>query len=170
LPARRFRCIVLGMTDIPPASKALTDLNIPHRVFRHPGPVHSLEQAAQERGQTPEQVIRSILFRLGKGNFVMVLVAGPAQISWPALRTYLGTNRVSMASEAEVLSATGARIGAVGPFGLPAPLRILADESVFVPEEVSIGSGERGVTIILKTRDLRKTMGNIKITKLTVED
>jgi prolyl-tRNA editing enzyme YbaK/EbsC (Cys-tRNA(Pro) deacylase) len=127
--------------------------------------VHSLEQAAQERGQTPEQVIRSILFRLGAGDFVMVLVAGPNQISWPALRGYLGTNRVSMASEAEVLAATGARIGAVGPFGLPEPVRVIADESVFIPDEVSIGSGERGVTIIIKTEDLRKALGPIEISK-----
>jgi Cys-tRNA(Pro)/Cys-tRNA(Cys) deacylase len=157
----------MDMTDMPPVSKALTDLNIPHRVFRHPGSIHSLEQAAQERGQSPEQVIRSILFRLSEGNFVMVLVAGPAQISWPALRSYLGTNRVSMASEAEVLSATGYRIGAVSPFGLPTPLRILADESVFVPDEISIGSGERSVTIILKTKDLRRALSTIEPGKFT---
>jgi prolyl-tRNA editing enzyme YbaK/EbsC (Cys-tRNA(Pro) deacylase) len=155
------------MTDIPPASKALTDLGVPHRVFRHPGPVHSLEQAAQERGQTPEQVIRSILFRLGEGNYVLVLVAGPAQISWPALRSFLGTNRISMASEAEVLSATQARIGSVGPFGLPEPVRTIADESVFVPDEVSIGSGERGVAIIIKREDLRRALPGVEIGKLT---
>jgi len=37
------------MTDLPPVARALEQLNIPYRLFRHPGPVHSLEQAALDR-------------------------------------------------------------------------------------------------------------------------
>jgi prolyl-tRNA editing enzyme YbaK/EbsC (Cys-tRNA(Pro) deacylase) len=126
-----------------------------------------LEQAARERGQLPEQVIRSILFRLGAEEFVMALVAGPAQVSWPALRGYLGQSRVSMATEDEVLYVTGYRPGAVSPFGLPAPLRILADANVFAPEEISIGSGERGATVILTSADLRRGLGKYEEVQLT---
>ncbi len=155
------------MLEPPPVSKALSALGLPHSVFRHSGPVSSLEQAARERGQLPEQVIRSIVFRLGAGDFVMALMAGPAQISWSVLRSYLGQSRVSMATEAEVLAVTGYRPGAVSPFGLPAPLRILADESVFAPKEISIGSGERGVAVILKSADLRKGLGKYEEVRLT---
>ena len=95
----------------------------------------------------------------------MVLIAGPAQISWPRLRAYLGQSRLTMASEAEVLEVTGYRVGAVSPFGLPEPIRILADENVFVPEELSIGSGVRGTAIILKSNDLRSTLNDIEIDK-----
>ncbi|MCB0161262.1 MAG: YbaK/EbsC family protein, partial [Caldilineaceae bacterium] len=77
----------------PPVAAALTTAGVSHRVFVHPGPVHSLEQAAQERGQQPEQIVRSILFRIAEGDYVMALVAGPAQISWKALRRYLGQSR-----------------------------------------------------------------------------
>ena len=143
-------------------TRALDALGVPYRTFTHPGPVHSLEQAAAERGQRPEQVIRSILFRLGDGDYVMVLVAGPGQLSWPALRKYLGVSRMSMASEEEVLAATGAPRGAVSPFGLPLPVRILADESIFTEEEVSIGSGLRGTTIILAQADLQRLLGEVE--------
>jgi prolyl-tRNA editing enzyme YbaK/EbsC (Cys-tRNA(Pro) deacylase) len=125
--------------------------------------VSSLEQAAGERGESPGQVIRSILFRVGEGNFVMVLMAGPSQISWPALRNHLGQSRLTMASEAEVLEATGYRTGAVSPLGLPRPMRILADESVFIPEEISIGSGERGTAVILRSADLKRALGEVEI-------
>ena len=151
------------MTELPSVSLALAALGLPHRVFRHPGPVSSLEQAARERGQSPEQVIRSIVFRIGAGEFVMVLIAGPAQVSWPALRSYLGQSRLTMATEEEVLAVTGYRPGAISPFGLPAPLRILADENVFTPLEISIGSGERGTAIIMKSADLRTGLGNIEV-------
>ncbi len=151
------------MSHLPPVSVALTALDIPHRVFRHPGPVHSLEQAAAERGQQPEQVVRSILFRLGEGNYRMVLVAGPAQISWPTLRRHLGVSRVTMATPDEVLAVTGYPIGAVSPFGIAQPLPILVDENVFAPAEVSIGSGERGVTVILAAEALRQALGDVEI-------
>jgi len=147
----------------PPVSQVLTSLDIPHRVFRHIVQVTSLEQAASERGQVPGQVVRSILFRLGEGKFVMVLAAGPGQISWSALRDYLRQSRLSLATEAEVLAVTGYRIGSVSPLGLPAPLRILADESIFQAEEISLGSGERDVGIIMRSADLRRALGEIEI-------
>ena len=151
------------MNNVPPVARALAELNIPHRVFRHPGPVASLEQAAEERGQRPEQVIRSLVFRVAADEYVMVLAAGPEQISWRNLRRYLGQSRLTTATEEEVRQVTGYERGAVGPFGLPAPMRILADEQVFVPDEVSIGSGIRGTTVILKTADLRRALGNVEI-------
>ncbi len=146
------------MDDLPPVARALNAMRIPFLLFRHPGPVHSLEQAARERGQSPDQVVRSLVFRLTKGEFVMVLVAGERQVSWPTLRRFVGQSRVSMASEAEVLAATGYERGAVSPFGLPRPMRVLIDESVLAQSEISIGSGVRGTTVILRSEDLLQAL------------
>jgi len=153
----------------PPVSLALTALHIPHRVFVHPGSVHSLEQAAAERGQTPAQVVRSLLFRLEEGRYVMVLAAGPAQISWAALRAHLGVSRLSMAQRDEVVNVTGYPIGAVGPFGMPAPVPVLVDSSVAEQSEVSIGSGLRGTTVILSTADLLAGLGDAEVVSLRKE-
>lgn len=152
------------MPDSTPVTRALVALNIPHRLFRHAGPVHSLEQAARERSQSPDQVVRSIVFRVGQGEYVMVLVAGARQVSWPALRRYLGQSRLTMASEAEVLVATGYERGAVSPLGLPAPMRVLLDESVLAAprEEISLGSGVRGVAVLMRVEDLRRALGNVE--------
>jgi Cys-tRNA(Pro) deacylase len=150
----------------PPVSLALDKLKIPHRVFTHPGPVNSLEQAARERGQRPEQVVRSILFRTGEDEYLMALVTGPDQISWKALRTYLNQSRLTMANEAEVLAVTGYPIGAVSPFGTKRTMRILIDPGVFVEDEISIGSGVRGTTVILKSADLRRAMGASEVVPL----
>jgi Cys-tRNA(Pro) deacylase len=154
------------MSEIPPVSLVLEKLNIPHRIFTHPGPVDSLEQAARERGQLPEQVVRSILFRIGEDEYLMALVAGSGQISWKALRSYLGQSRLTMAREAEVLEVTGYPIGAVSPFGTMRTMRVLVDPGVFVKDEISIGSGIRGTTVILKSADLRRAMGEIEIVPL----
>ena len=146
-----------------PVSKILSQMNIRHRLFRHPGPIHSLEQAARERGQKPEQVIRSILFRLSVDDFVMVLVAGGRQIDWRSLRRYLNQTRLTTASKEDVLRVTGYQLGAVSPFGLPTPMRILVDKSVLIPKEISIGSGERGATVIMRTRDFKRALGKVEV-------
>lgn len=148
-------------TSPPPVALALDALHVSYRLFRHAGPVRSLEQAAAERGQQPEQIIRSLLFRLAADSFVMALMAGPQQVDWKRLRRYLGETRLTTASEDEVLRVTGYARGAVAPFGLPQPVRILADPSIFEPEEVSIGSGVRGTTVILKTADLRRALNSV---------
>jgi Cys-tRNA(Pro)/Cys-tRNA(Cys) deacylase len=156
------------MTDLPPAARTLDPLGIPYRLFRHSQLPESLEEAARQRGQVPEQVVRSILFRVTEETFIMGLMAGPGQISWKRLRTALGVSRISMASEAEVLKVTGYVRGAVTPLGLPSPMRILADESVFIHEEISLGSGIRGVAIILKPTDLQSALNGLEIGKFAL--
>jgi len=146
-----------------PATRTLDRLSISYRIFEHPNPPESFEQAARERGQAPGQIIRSILFRYGKEIFFLTLMAGPGQISWRKLRAHLGVSRISMASEDEVQSVTGYVVGTVSPLGLSHPIRILADKSIFTPQEISLGSGVRGVAIIMKSADLQRALGKIEV-------
>jgi Cys-tRNA(Pro) deacylase len=153
---------------MPPVALALERIHIPHRLFTHPGAVHSLEQAAQERGQRPEQVVRSILFRLGKDGhdqerYALALIAGSEQVSWKALRQHFARSRLTMARPEEVQAVTGYEIGAVSPFGLPEPLPVLLDRAILAQDEVSIGSGVRGTTVILQVTDLVKGLGDAVI-------
>src|SRR3990170_2507504 len=115
------------MNENPPASIALDQLGIPHRIFRHNTPVDSFEQAASDRNQRPEQVIRSILFQVKPEEFVMVLMAGREQVNWRNLRKLVGRSRVRMATEDEVLEVTGYRVGTVSPFGMRKPVKVLMD-------------------------------------------
>ncbi len=151
---------------ITPVTIALNGLGINYRIFVHPGPVKSLEQAARERGQKPEQIIRSLLFRLAKESFIMALMAGPQQVDWKTLRRYVGEKRLTTANEEEVLRVTGYPRGAVSPFGLPQPLPILADPAIFEPQEISIGSGVRGTTVILSSFDLRRALPPFELVNL----
>ena len=155
----------MSNTDIisTPVTRYLDERGIPYRFFRHPGKVESIEQAAAERGQRPEQIIRSILFRLSGGGFVMVLAAGYNQVAWPALRKHLGTSRISMASEADVLEITGYPVGAVSPFGTLQPLRLLMDRGILAEEEISVGSGVRSTTVIMQCEDFVRALGEVEI-------
>ena len=150
----------------PPASIILDQLNIPYRVFHHEKPLLSFEQAAAERNQRPEQIVRSILFQIRPEEFVLILVAGREQVDWRKLRQLVGRSRVRMATEDEVLAVTGYRVGTVSPFGLKNPVRVLIDESVLREEEVSTGSGVRNMAIILNSGDLRVALKDAEIVAL----
>ncbi len=148
------------------ATRYLTAHHIPHRVFVHQNTVHSLQQAAEERAQQPAQIIRSLLFRLSDGVFVMVLASGPEQIPWKRLRTLLQTSRVTMATDEEVLQITGCRPGTVTPFGLPAALKILIDRRIVQHEEISLGACRSNTAIILKTSDLLQALNGYTLVDL----
>jgi len=146
-----------------PVTRYLDESGIPYRFFRHSGTIRTLEQAAEERGQRPQQIIRSIVFRLSRGGFVMVLVTGHKQVAWPALRRHLGTSRISMATEAEVLRVTGYPLGAVSPFATITPLRILMDRDILAEQEISIGSGVRHTTVIMQREDFLHALGEVEL-------
>ncbi len=155
------------MNEKPPASIALEKLNISHQVFQHTTPVTSFEQAAADRNQRPGQIVRSILFQIRPGEYLMVLVAGPNQIDWKKLRQLVKRSRIRMATEEEVFEVTGYRVGTVSPFGLKNQVKVLIDASVLKEEEISIGSGVRNVAIIMKSTDLRRALGDGEIVSLT---
>ena len=149
-----------------PVTRALDELGLPYRLFMHERPPRSVEAAAAERNQKPEQVVRSLLFRLSEGEFIMVLVAGPDQVDWALLRHYVGQSRLTTASREEVLEATGYPLGAVAPLGLPQPLRIIVDRSLLSQEEISLGSGVRGLAVIMQARDLLQAIEPVEFADL----
>ena len=67
-----------------------------------------------------------------------------------------------MADEMDLLAVTGYPLGAVSPFGLLIPTRILIDHSVLAEQEVSIGSGQRYLTVILRTADLLRALRSVE--------
>jgi len=158
------------MSENPPASVALKKLNIPHRVFLHEKLVTSFEQAASDRNQRPEQIVRSILFQVRSGEFVMVLMAGRDQIDWKKLRQLVKRSRVRMATDEEVLQVTGYRVGTVSPFGLKNQVRMMMDASVLKEDEISIGSGGRNVALIMKGEDVQRALKDAEVVSLAEED
>ncbi len=137
-----------------PVTRMLTELGVPHTLHIHKNPLRSLEQAASERGLEPDQIVRSLLFRLEGQRYVLVLVAGPGKVSWPKLRSALGVRRLTTAKEREVEAVTGFEPGAVSPIGLKSTLHIIADRGMLEQETISIGAGIRNAGVILLRDDL----------------
>lgn len=133
-----------------PATRALRASGIDHLVTAH-GPVRSLEDAAAARGLEPWQILKTLVVRRAEGDFLLVLVPGDRQISWPKLRELLGVSRLSMPDKEVARDVTGYERGTITPFGaLPSPAGtpwpVIADALIVSREgPVSIGAGEHGL-------------------------
>ena len=143
--------------DLDPAhNRALAALDaagIAYEARRH-APARSLEEAAEARGVTPGEIVKSMVVRLGEARYAIVLVPGDRKISWPKLRQAMGVNRASMPPADEAFEVTGFERGTITPFGMREPLPVLADAAV--PDgPVSMGGGAHHVAVYLRGVDLK---------------
>ena len=144
-----------------PVAQYLAGLGVSYELIEIPldpdkKPVRSLEELLAAQGQSPGQIIRSLLFRTGSGQFVLLAVAGGGKADWGILRKHLNERRLTMAEPVDVLKATGFPVGAVPPVALPPDVRILVDNSVFDYDRIVIGSGVLGYALEVGSADLQK--------------
>lgn len=82
------------------------------------------------RGVDPDQVVKTLVVRRGKDDYLFVLVPGDRQISWPQLRTLLDVTRLSMPDAQTARAVTGYERGTITPFGALRPWPVIADVRV----------------------------------------
>jgi Cys-tRNA(Pro) deacylase len=130
-----------------PAEDALAASGLPYRLISH-GAVRSLAEAAQARGVTPADVVKTLVVRRGDDDFLFVLVPGDRTISWPKLRAQLGVSRLSMPDAAMAREMTGYERGTITPFGSLRRWPVIADERL-AGREITLGAGQHGLAVAL---------------------
>jgi Cys-tRNA(Pro)/Cys-tRNA(Cys) deacylase len=146
-----------------PVTELLDDNGISFEIIEIPltedkKPVRNLEELLRNQGHDPNSVVRSLLFKTGSDNFVLLAVAGGGRADWGTLRKHLDERKLRMAEFDEVPEATGYVVGAVPPVALPDSVKVLLDNSVNQFENIVIGSGVLGYALGLKAADLEKLM------------
>ena len=134
-----------------PAIAHARSLGLDIAVTRH-GPVSSLAEAAALRGVAPADIVKTLVVRRGADDFLLVLVPGDRQISWPKLRAHLGVSRISMPDAATAKDATGYERGTITPFGSTHAWPVIADASL-PGRSISIGAGAHGVSATVSADD-----------------
>lgn len=124
-------------------------------------PIRNLEELLRNEGHDPNSVIRSVVFKTGSDQFVLLAVAGGGRADWGTLRKHLNEKKLRMAEFDEVPEVTGYVVGAVPPVALPDSLKVLLDDSIDGFDSVVIGSGVLGYALGLKAADLKQLMSGI---------
>jgi Cys-tRNA(Pro) deacylase len=139
-----------------PAESAAAALGVTYEVLRH-GPVNSVAEAAQAQGVEIRDLVKTLVVRRGDDDYVLVLVPGDRQISWPKLRGLLGVNRLSMPDAATAKDATGYERGTITPYGSKKPWPLIADE-LTRGRTINLGAGERGVGLRVSADETVKVL------------
>lgn len=151
-----------------PVTELLNQQQIPFSVITIPlsedkKPIRNLEEWLISEGRDPHSVVRSLLFKTGSDQFVLLAVAGGGRADWGALRKQLGEKKLRMAEFAEVSEATGYVVGAVPPVALPDAIQVLVDQSITNFDEIIIGSGVLGYALALQASDLQNLLAGTAV-------
>lgn len=106
----------------------------------------SLEEAAALLGIEPRDIVKTIVVRRKTPTpvgYLLALVPGDRQISWPKLRALVGANKLDIPDESHAIEHTGYGRGSVTPLGAHGKLPVYAD--AMVPgRRIAMGAGENG--------------------------
>ncbi|HSX30355.1 MAG TPA: YbaK/EbsC family protein [Candidatus Saccharimonadales bacterium] len=132
--------------------KLLEESHIDYERVEHE-PVYTSEQAAAVRGFTLQQGAKSLLFKVGSGDFVLVVVPGDKRVDSRKLKKLLRVKDARFARPEEVQAQLGCEIGACYPLGKVAGLRTLCDLCVGRNETIAFNPGRHDVSIKLRYAD-----------------
>jgi Cys-tRNA(Pro)/Cys-tRNA(Cys) deacylase len=154
--------------DTTAPAPAMAGLDVPHRVVRTER-ARSAEESAAFQAIELGSLLRTIVVRRGKDDYVLVLVPGGRRFDWPKLRAHLGVSRLSLPDAGEARTATGYERGAITPFGAAHAWPVIADASIVNRPVVAIGGGAHGVNVHLAPADLIDAL-DAAVVDVTVAD
>ena len=140
-----------------PALREADEAGLDYRVISH-GPVRNLAEAAQARGVSPADVVKTLVVRRADDDFLFILVPGDRSISWPKLRGLLEVSRLSMPDAATAKAVTGYERGTITPFGASHAWPVIADTRL-AGRQITLGTGEHGIAIGAAADDVIRVLG-----------
>jgi prolyl-tRNA editing enzyme YbaK/EbsC (Cys-tRNA(Pro) deacylase) len=126
-----------------------------HLVFERS--THSVAEAAEAAGVTPQDFIKSICMLAKDGRVVVSIVKGEDRADRQAVQQLLGLSKLGVASPDEMLEKTGFPAGGTPPFGFEAIF--VMDERVLEKEIVYGGGGSDRALIRITPREMQRANG-----------
>lgn len=115
-------------------------------------PCHTVKEAADAAGVSPEDLVKNICMIDGEGNLIVAIVKGEDRASTSRVGKALQTDKPRIAGESEVLEKTGFPAGGVPSFGFEATF--LLDPKVLEKEIVYTGGGSTHSLVRIASREL----------------
>jgi prolyl-tRNA editing enzyme YbaK/EbsC (Cys-tRNA(Pro) deacylase) len=124
--------------------------------FTHGTP--TAESAARAIGCRLDQIVKSILFVCDRGP-VLALVPGDRRADEASVATAVGAAAARIASDREVLEATGFEPGAVAPFPLRGCEEVVIERTILRQDRVWIGAGSPAHMAAVAPEELQRLAG-----------
>lgn len=116
-------------------------------------PVFSAQVMAAEEHEKGQYVAKPVIIK-SQGNFIMCVLPAPYRIIFDALRDYLGTDDVQMATEEETRGVfPDCEEGAEPPFGKLYGLRTIMDSSLEKDDHIIFQAGSHDKAVRMRMED-----------------
>jgi len=89
-----------------------------------------------------ETTVKTLICSNGEGAFVMALLRGDHELNEIKLKNAMGWDDIRMATDDEILAATGAPVGFLGPIGVKAGLAVIGDLALNGMTDCVIGANQ----------------------------
>jgi len=124
------------------------------------GHTPTVEDAARELAVAPEQIIKSLVFRI-RDEPILVINNGLARVDRRKLARHLAVGRkwARFASPEQALEITGFVVGSMPPFGHLTRLRTLVDSAVSDQAVIFGGGGDLNAMMRLTPAELIRVTG-----------
>ncbi|SEC55661.1 Cys-tRNA(Pro) deacylase [Terriglobus roseus] len=137
------------------AARLLDRLNIPYSTREYEVDPDDLTatNVARKIGMPAEQVFKTLLCRLGDGEYVFAAIPGDSELDLKKLALAAGAKKAELAGLKDVEPLTGYIRGGVTVMGAKKAYRAFVDEAVELFETISVSAGMRGLQLILAPAD-----------------
>lgn len=136
----------------------LDSLAVEYTVKVHAEAALTCETAAQQRGVRVSQIVKCMVGRDDKAQFVVMLLPGDRTLKIKKVRQLLG-GKVDLVPPDELARELDVTVGAISPIQFVGKARIIMDPSVFEEEVVDISSGDPLAGVELRSATLRDIIG-----------
>jgi len=145
------------MSGIDRFRAAVAPLGLVPEVREFAESTHTAAEAAAAIGCPVAAIVKSLVFT-ADGAALLALVSGPNRVDTAALGARLGV-AIGKADAALVKATTGYSIGGVPPFGFPAPIRTVMDETLLALPEVWAAAGTATSVFAIAPAELARLTG-----------
>ncbi len=139
-----------------PAHQFLDQNAIPYQKLSFPPDTDKgAASVAQALGFQPSQMVKTLIFETGTGEWVLVMLGGDKNAVSGHLKRAVGNRNVRLADAETVYRVTGYQIGSIPPFHWqPAGFRTFVDAALMEEEILGVGAGLWGQEIMITPPNL----------------
>lgn len=138
----------------------LNECNVKYKFQYYDSNVKDAVAASDQIGIPYQDMIKSIVLKSKDNEFILCLLSSQDKVNMSKLKK-LTNKKFSMATPEEIKEKTGHLVGMVTPLLLKEKMKIYVDKSVFYKEFIGLGTGKRGVEIIMNPSELDKIINYI---------
>ncbi|HMM29215.1 MAG: aminoacyl-tRNA deacylase [Chloroflexota bacterium] len=152
------------------AMRFLETQGVAYETFTYDPAILDGVHAAEAMGQPVEQVFKTLVVQLGKGDHALVMVPAGRALDLKKFARAIGEKKATMTTQRGAEAATGLRKGGIGALAL-AHKRwgVYLDESAQQFDAILVNGGERGVNLKVPVADLVRVL-NARVVDVTTED